>query len=335
MRLVGTWSRRPLIYRSIEMNGHSPAAEIARSPVAWERLAKNWLVEVIERSPLDELEELPLSWIAQEAAPLIAEILGQLSDPGTVRDLRLSPAALERAASLARERDPDAVARRLPGEFAALQSLLIDALDRELPERDRREFTRAVTRLAEVFGAVQAAAMGSLVGHAEPGPLPPDASEHVAEHELDAYLDTMVSQHQATGLPFAIAHFEIGGVERISKGYGEDAADRMVAAVVGVLEGHLSGRERSFRAGPGQLVAVIPSSDASDLLELAASVADTVERSQAGRGPRVEVAVGLASCPHHATEAAELRDAAEEAAWAARASGKPIAMAGVAALQDP
>ena len=97
------------------MNGRSPGAEIARSPAAWERLAKNWLLEVIERSPLDEVDDLPLGWISHEAAPLIAEILGLLSDPGAARELRLSPAALERAASLAAERDPEALVKRLAG----------------------------------------------------------------------------------------------------------------------------------------------------------------------------------------------------------------------------
>jgi GGDEF domain-containing protein len=321
--------------RFASMDGPFSATEIARSPDAWERIAKSWLVEVIERSPLDELEELPLSWIAHEAAPLIAEILGQLSDPGTLRDSRLSPAALERAASLARQRGAQAHLQRLPGEFAALQALLIDALDRELPERDRREFTRAVTRLAEVFGALQAASLGSA---ADPNGAPASTApggQPGPEVALNEHLELMCAQHRATGLPFALAHFEVEGVERIAKGYGEDAAERMVEAVTGVLKGQLSGRERSFRAGLGQLVAVVPSSDASDLLTLAAAVSDTVERSQAGRGPRVEVAVGLASCPRHATSARELRNAAEEAAWAARAAGKPIAVAGIPALQDP
>ncbi len=317
------------------MNGSSPAAEIARSPAAWERLAKSWLVEVIERSPLEELEELPLGWIAQEAAPLIAEILGQLSDPGAARDLRLSPAALERAASLAAERDSEAVVRRLPGEFAALQSLLIDALDRELPERDRREFTRAVTRLAEVFGAVQTAAMESLIRSRESGISSAGNPAPTQADALEEHLATLIRDGRRSGRSVAIAHLEVEGVERISKGYGPEAAERMVEAVAGVLDGQLSGGERSFRAGPGQLIAVVPRGEASDLLELAAGVSETVERSQAGRGPRVEVAVGLASCPLHATSALELREVAEEAAWAARAAGKPVAVAGVPALQDP
>lgn len=317
------------------MNGSSPAAEIARSPAAWERLAKNWLVEVIERSPLNELDELPLSWISQEAAPLIAEILGQLSDPGAVRDLRLSPAALERAGSLVAGRDPEAVIRRLPGEFAALQSLLIEALDRELPERDRREFTRAVARLAEVFGAVQAAAMESLIGAQHEAAPPAPAAKPDEVTALLEHLRGLIGEGRRTGAPCAIAHFEVGGIERISKGYGSEAADRMVEAVAGVLDGQLSDSERAFRAGLGQLVAVIPGSAADDVLELAASISDTVDRSQAGCGPRVEVAAGIASFPLHAVEADQLLDAAEEAAWAARAAGRPIGVARAPALQDP
>ncbi len=325
------------------MSGRSPSAEIARSPAAWERLAKNWLLEVIERSPLDEVDDLPLGWISHEAAPLIAEILGLLSDPGAARELRLSPAALERAASLAADRDPDALARRLPGEFAALQALLIEALDRELPERDRREFTRAVSRLAEVFGVVQAAAMETVVGPREPAaepaapqPIPPaPASERaparpVQEPESpDEWLAALVAAERRTGMPFAIAHIEVEGVERISKGYGAEAADRMVEAVAGILDGQLSERERAFRTGFGQLLAVIPGSDAAGAVRLATAVSDVIERSQAGRGPRVEVAVGLASCPLHATSPDALREAAEVAAWDARAGGRGIAIATV------
>jgi GGDEF domain-containing protein len=314
------------------------SAEIARSPAAWERLAKNWLLEVIERSPLDEVNDLPLGWISHEAAPppLIAEILGLLSDPGAARELRLSPAALERAASLAAERDPEAIVKRLPGEFAALQTLLIEALDRELPERDRREFTRAVTRLAEVFGAVQAAAMESVVGRdraetAETAPAEPVPLRRVPEESEspDGALANLIAEERQTGTPFAVAHVEVEGIERIAKGYGSDAADRMVDAVAGVLNGQLSGRERAFRTGFGQLLALLPGIEAAGAVNLATAVADVVESSQAGRGPRVQVAIGLASCPLHGLTADELREAAEVAAWDARAGGRGIAIATV------
>ena len=299
-----------------------PAAEISQSPDAWERIAKSWLLEVIERSPLDELDVLPIGWISHEAPPLIAEILGQLTDPGAPRDLQLSPAALERAKTLVAGRDPEVVLRRLPGEFAALQTLMIEALDRDLPERDRREFTRAVARLAEVFGTIQAAALAAIAD--DPARL---ASEESGANGLDDVLHALIEEERQTGLPFTLAHFEVEGVERISTGYGADAADQMVEAVAGVLEGQLTGRQRAFRIGDGRLVAVIPECDTAAATALAASVADIVERSQAGTGPHVAVAAGLASYPLHADSATALRDAAEAAAWGARADHRAIAVA--------
>lgn len=222
------------------MHGSSPAAEIARSPAAWERLAKTWLVEIIERTPLADVEELPLGWISQEAAPLIAEILGQLSDPGAARDLRLPPAALERATALAAERDVPSAIRRLPRELAALQVLLIEALDRELPERDRREFARAVARLAEVFGAVQSAAMESLIGVRSADAAPDPEPGLSSPAELHEWLRMLIDEERRTGAAFSLGHVEVEGIERIAKGYGESAAARMVTAVAGVLAGQLS-----------------------------------------------------------------------------------------------
>jgi GGDEF domain-containing protein len=144
-----------------------------------------------------------------------------------------------------------------------------------------------------------------------------------------------VAEERRTGIPFAIAHFEVEGVERISKGYGTEAAGRMVDAVAGILDGQLGGRERAFRTGFGQLLAVIPGAEAAGAVDLATAVSDVVERSQIGRGPRVEVAVGLASCPLHGSTPDQVREAAEVAAWDARAGGRGIAIASVPVMQDP
>jgi len=351
------------------MNESSPAAEIARSPDAWERLAKSWLVEVIERSPLDEVDHLPLGWIAREASLLIAEVLGQLSDPGAARDLALSPAALERISHLAADRDPEVLVTRLPRELSALQALLIEALDRELPDRDRREFTRAVSRLAEVFGVMQTAALNALAGRSEEGarrgggvphggvrhpnvqeganapvevPDPsaapmhraPDPTPVATAQDPVRHLDGLARESRRTGVPFTVAHFEVEGVDRISKGYGEDAATRMVSAVAGVLDSQLAAGERAFKLGMGRFLVAIEGDDQRGL-DLAVGVSDVIESSQAVRGPRVDVTVGVASFPRHGTDPTELLGVAEEAAWAARASGETIALARSEVLQDP
>jgi diguanylate cyclase (GGDEF)-like protein len=307
--------------------------EIARSPAAWERLAKEWLLEVIERTPLAEVDGVPVGWIAQEAPPLIAEILGQLTDPGPQRELVLTPATRERAASFAASLG-SARPERLPRELAALQSLLIQALGREIPERDRGEFARAVGRLAEVFGAVQSAALESLVRE-RPGEAARDPDTEMAgPAELHEWLQRQLTEHRTSGAPFALAHLELDGVERIASGYGKDAAWRIVAAVAVVVNGQLAGAERAFHTGGQQLVVLAPGVEAPELVELGTRIAEVVESSQFERGPRVSVNIGLASCPLHGTEDQVLLDAAEEAAWAARASGELVATAREAVLQD-
>ncbi len=211
----------------------SSASEIARSPDAWERIAKDWLIEVIERTPLDDLEGLPLAWMATQASPLIAGILGQLSDPGQTRELSLPPAARQRAASLANAREDDG--RGLTRELAALQSLIVEALGREVSERDRGEFARTVSRLAEVFGAVQSAALEGLErGHPEEPRVDPPSSLPQAS-DLYEWLRIMIAESRPTTRPFAIGQIEVEGTDRIVASYGQEASERMVLAVAGIL----------------------------------------------------------------------------------------------------
>ena len=109
-----------------------------------------------------------------------------------------------------------------------------------------------------MFGAVQSAALESLVrdrsGQAAKDPetgLPGPA-------ELAEWLRILLSEHRRTGAPVSIVHLEIEGVERIAAGYGADAAWRMVAAVAAIVSGQLAGQERAFRIGDGQLVVLAP-----------------------------------------------------------------------------
>jgi diguanylate cyclase (GGDEF)-like protein len=308
------------------VHGTSPAAEIARSPAAWERLAKDWLVEVIERTPLADVEGLPVSWIAQEAPPLIAEILGQLSDPGAGRDLSLTPAARERAASLAAGRGPEA-ATRLPRELAALQSLLIEALGREIPERERGEFARAVGRLAEVFGAVQSAALESLARERSGDAARDPETGLPGPAELNEWVRILLAEHRRTAAPFSVVQIDVDGLDQVTAGYGADAAWRATASVAAILSGQLAGKERAFRIAEGQFVVLAPDHDPRAMIELAVRLAGVIEESGLEHGPQLSLTVGIAGCPAHGDDGARLLDAAEEAAWAARASGQVVSIA--------
>ena len=317
------------------MDASSPAAEFARSPAAWERLAKEWLVEVSERTPRDELEGLPLAWIAQEAPPLIAEILGQLSDPVSARELELPPAARERAASLAAARLAASGAARLPRELAALQTILIEALGRASPSRERVEFERAVGRLAEVFGAVQSAALESVVAERSATTATDPGTGLDGPAELHEWLRMLFIDQRRSGQPFSVLHLELEGADRIATGYGDDARERIVGAVAALVRGQLREGMRPFRLGEGRLAVVAPGAEPAGVTDLAERLADLVERSQSEGAPRIALTVGVAASPVHASGAERLLEAAEEAAWAARASGRPVAIARASSVQDP
>ena len=137
----------------------------------------------------------------------------------------LSPAARERAAAFAAARRDPGRASGLPRELAALQSLLIEALDREIPERDRGEFARAVSRLAEVFGAVQSAAMESLVRERSG-----EAARRSRDRPCRARPSStsgcaiLLAEHRRTGAPFASPTSRSRASSGSPSGYGEDAA---------------------------------------------------------------------------------------------------------------
>ena len=89
--------------------------------------------------------------LARYGDPLIAEILKGLSEPVEGAEVDLRPETSERARALRRLRRGDSAPTEIPRDLAALQSLLIESLRRDIPERRSGDFARSVERLAEIF----------------------------------------------------------------------------------------------------------------------------------------------------------------------------------------
>jgi GGDEF domain-containing protein len=58
---------------------------------------------------------------------------------------------------------------------------------------------------------------------------------------------------------------------------------------------------------------------------MATQLAELIANSQLDEGPRLAVAIGIASCPQDGSSAEELVEAAEQASYAAKAAGEPVA----------
>jgi|1186.fasta_scaffold00836_5 diguanylate cyclase (GGDEF)-like protein len=300
---------------------------ISRVNDAREELAKAWVMEIIERTPVSELGGIGLDWIAREAPPLIASILGALSEPTVAADRELGPSELRHAGEIRNLRTEQAAPALVPRDLASLQSILIEAIRREVPERDAGEFARWVTRLAEVFGAIQGAVVEDLVRERSGHAARDDATGLPGPAELHEWIRVLTSGEQRIGDGFTLMVFEVGGLRTIADAYGETASERMLAAVVDVVVGEIRPVDRTFRLDTDQLACLLPQQGPLPTLALAERLATLIDSSQADGGPRVAISIGIASCPEHANKPDTLLAAAEQAAYAAQAAGEPIAIA--------
>lgn len=298
-------------------------AGIARSLRAREELAKAWLLDVLERTPLPEIRDVPIEWIAREGPSLIADILRGLWNPATNAELELPADGIERIGELGELR-PGEAALQIPRDLAALQALMIEALRREVPERQLGAFAGSVERLAGIFGDIQAQVGERLVRERSGAPAADPLTGLPGEAELHEWMRILLAENRRHGHPFAVLIIDIDGLSRINDAYGRDAGDQMLRAVAAVVRRQIRTADRAFRLADDEFCVLAPEQRADEMLPLAEHLCSLVERSQAEEGPRVAISAGLAACPEHGDTVEALRAAAEEATWAAKAAGRGV-----------
>jgi diguanylate cyclase (GGDEF)-like protein len=292
-----------------------------------EELAKAWILDVVNRTPLTELPYIRVAWLAREAAPLIADVFRGLNDPGADFE-QLGGAAAERAGELASLRRGESGPTTVPRDLAALQALVIEALGRSVPEREPGDFEQATRRLAEVFGGIQARVIETIVRERSGGAQRDELTGLPGEAELNEWLGVLIAEYRRYGHPFATMLIDIEGLGQINEAYGPEAGNRMLAAMANVVSNQVRGADRAFRLGGGEFCVLTPHHDADRIRPLADRLIGVVEASQGDGGPRLGISIGVASCPDHAETAERLLEAAEEATFAAKADGKHVVLAG-------
>jgi len=299
------------------------ATDYARIEMSRDELAKAWLVRIVERTPPSELADLPVPWIANEAPPLIAEILDELAGGGGGENV--SPESRRRARELGKMRGATGPTQ-IPRDLAALQALLVEALQREVPERDPGSFAKAAGRLAEIFGSIQSSVAESLVEERSGEAQRDDATGLPGSAQLNEWMRIMVAEYRRYAHPFAILLVDIDGLGRINDAYGRQVGDRMIGAVAAAVERQVRSVDRAFRLAEDEFCILSPHQVASRVQPLADRLTSSVNGWQHHDGPRMTVTVGVASCPEHGDNAERLLQAAEEATYAAKASGRRFAV---------
>ena len=295
-------------------------AQTSRSQPDREQLAKEWLLRLIERTPLNELGELPVAWIVNEAPALIAEILGRLGvdDP----DRQTGSVEARLADGLRRLRNGPDAAEKIPRDLAMLHSLLVETLEGGAPRPRRGDFPRAAERLANVFGEINGAVNRSLrdqrATEGELGVSKQDA-------RLREWIRSLLAEQQRYGYGFGIALVDVDGLAQINEAYGRAAGDRVVAAVGDVIRKQVRASDQAFRYEEDEFVILAPHSGVAELLALGRRISDLIEDSQAADGARIGVAIGVAACPDDGDTEERLIESATAAVYAAKAGGRPIA----------
>jgi diguanylate cyclase (GGDEF)-like protein len=208
---------------------------------------------------------------------------------------------------------------------------MLGALERELAEREPEEFARAVERLTEAAGALQAAAIEELLrtsareleAQASSDPLTGLHNLRHLQDEIGRALDVYRRYEQ----PFALLLVDVDGLRRINDAHGDAAGDRVLIQVAMSLQRSIRSVDTAARIGSDEFCVLAPfqSSRAAATLgrRLAAVVREQVATTDT---PPVSVSIGVVSCPEHGEDAEALLEVADRAMYRAKAAGEPVAV---------
>src|ERR1044072_2348682 len=119
-----------------------------------EELTKDWIVRLIEHTPLEQVRKLPTERIAREVPPLIEEILRAVLVRVDTPDIGPGSELQRRIEELASLRDEGELTPELPRDVAALESVLLRAVKERLAG-DPQALVEAVERLITLFSLIQ------------------------------------------------------------------------------------------------------------------------------------------------------------------------------------
>jgi diguanylate cyclase (GGDEF)-like protein len=101
----------------------------------------------------------------------------------------------------------------------------------------------------------------------------------------------------------------------------------MLTVVANAVSGQVRSVDRAFRLTEDEFCIVLPHQVASTIEPLAERLTSSLNGWRHHDGPRMSVTVGVASCPEHGEDPEQLLQVAEEATYAAKASGRRFAVA--------
>jgi len=258
---------------------------------------------------------------------------------------RFTPAADPRDGRPARadedrtERDRDGDRRRSAGED--LPSPLYAAPDEAAPSALRPAPEEPASgllsdALANLDAAAEARARAGVRR-----PEPPGAEIHELRRVRDplealqapapdggswqAQLERRLERHAHDGSPFALLAVEVDGLDRLLALQEESEISDSLVRLERALAGELRPADQLIREEQGRYWVTAPDTGPAVAKLLAERLADAAAGAARHHNAPLTVSIGVATCPEDGEEADALTSRADQAMFAARASGTPVA----------
>lgn len=297
-------------------------------------LAKTWLLRALAQASLEEIERLPTARVARELPELIGEIARAAGDEAEASSGRHVEWAKRLAELSGRDGALDA---QLIRDVAALQSVMIMALHRQLRTLDPVATLDAVERLTDIFSAMQADAVEEVMRHRSRelewlGTTDELTGLHNSRY-LQQHLHQLLGIQRRYGHPFALVLIDIDGLKRINDAYGSAAGDRALVDVATALGETIRSVDTPVRMSDDEFCVLLPNQIAARAATLAERMAGAIEGVQGPAGQPLGLAIGVVSCPEHADDPDKLMELADAAMYRAKAAGERIAIGGDAGDQ--
>jgi diguanylate cyclase (GGDEF)-like protein len=301
-------------------------APIQRLDDARGELAKQWLLRVVERSSLEEIERLPTPRIARDLPDLIGEIArAAADDAAAVHGLDWAKRLAEMGGR------GGAIDAELIRDVAGLQSVMLTALHRQLRTLDPAATLRAVERLTELFGALQADAVEEVLRRRSHELERLGTTDELTGLQnarfLQQHVHHLVGVQRRYGHPFALLLIDIDGLGRVNDAYGQAAGDRALVDVATALGEATRAVDTPVRMTDDEFAVVLPQQTATRAHALADRIVAAIEAIEGPGTHALGVTVGVVSCPQHGTDVDKLLELADTAMYRAKAAGERIAEA--------
>jgi GGDEF domain-containing protein len=295
-------------------------------------LAKGWLLALVEDAPLQHAPALLGAAIVEDGPQLCEVVLRALADDRELGRLAAGGALRPLAARVGEMAGAGGDAAATARVVDALADVLWAALRQQLPADDGELISDLAERLALVCAVLRVAALERLPGDVSADEDIGEATEPVRPSpgrpspEDPLWLDALEQAvAHAADSPLSLLLVELDDAERV-------VATESAVAATAAFEHFAQAVRRAVRRHDilvsetdGRAWIIARDTKRSEAEALAERVAEAVGQGVAWRGAPLIASVGVAVLGENGATADELIDAAEEARFAAAASGTDVA----------